>query len=91
MGRLKTITAKTLIFDATRDGGACSEFFVGCNPTSANGADIFVDNLHVGDGFPLYPDTGITFKNNEAIEKVWATPVGGDAILDYGVVSKNNA
>lgn len=90
MGRLKTISVKTLIFDATRDGGPCSEFFVGCNPTATNGADIFIEGLHAGDGFPLYPDTGIIFKSNESISKVWATPVGGDSILDYGVVSKND-
>lgn len=90
-GRSQTITTRTKVYDAADGRGPCSEFFVGCNPDSANGVDVEIPGLHrSGEPFPLYPDSGITFKNNESINEVWLTPVGGDAIVDFGVVSMND-
>ena len=79
-----------LIFDSAKNGGPCSEFFVGCNPDSGNGCDVYVVGLHQpGDSFPLYPDSGFTFKShNKAIMQVYVTPNGGDTVIDSGVLAR---
>lgn len=89
MGRLQTISIKTVIFDKEIDGGTCTKFFIGCNPTSLNGVDIDIEPItQSGKPFPLYPDTGIEFEHGGGIRKVTVTPVGGDTIIDYGVVKR---
>jgi hypothetical protein len=89
MGRAQNITEETVIFDQNRDGGPCSEFFVGCNPDSDNGANVFVDGIHQsGNPFPLYIQSGVVFKLLHSIRKVTVTPIAASTIIDSGIVAK---
>jgi hypothetical protein len=89
MARAQNITGPTVIFDADKDGGNCSEFFVGVNPSSPGDADVYIDGIHQsGNPFPLYVESGIIFKLLHSIKKVTVTPTGSSALIDSGVVAK---
>lgn len=90
MARAQSISTPTVIFDSEKDGGPCKKFFVGCNPDSVDGVDIFVDGIHQsGKPFPMYVESSIIFESHYSdIKKVTATPVGVSTIVDSGIVAK---
>jgi len=89
------------IFDATTDGGNAKKFFVGCRSSSAAPVLINVVGAHktgeyvgIPAGASLEVEAvqpvldGVTEVTGGFISAVTAQGDGGDALIDYGVTSK---
>ncbi len=83
------------IFDQADDGGPCTEFQVAVKSSASFPVLVNIPGLHVlGEFFPIPIGISQTFKNSQQgevdsfIQTVEAKGDGGDTILDYGVISK---
>ncbi len=91
----QTINAEEVIFRAKdgngdNDGPKCSSFFVSVRAASVNPVGINIPGLHkTGEFCGIQPGGTIIFRLfNMGIAKVFAKGLGGDALVDYGVVAQ---
>ena len=83
------------VFDEATDGGPCTEFLVGVSSAALKPALVNIPGLHkTGEFMGLPIGTSLTFANSKQgnatqhIQTVFVKGNGGDTIIDYGVVSK---
>lgn len=83
----------TVIFKSANDGGQCTEFMVGCQSGSASNLLVNVQGLHKpGEYFPIYKGAAVVFRlNYDGLGLVVVKGDGGNATIDFGVVSKQTA
>ena len=84
------ITALTKLFNHVDDGGFCTEFFVGVRSASSFPLLVNVPGLHKDGEFVGVPiGASITFRLGQTgLARVFAKGDGGNAEIDFGVVSK---
>ena len=87
--------AEVQVFDSAADGGQCEKFLVGVRPGSANGVLVRIPGVHaVGEqlGIPAGASQEFQFLEGDGsggIEAVYLQGDGGNATVDYGIISRS--